>query len=259
MYGLLIIAALVAYWISIKQSAARKQKQFRLPADADEILNDRVSFYRRLSAEDQQVFRDRVRDFLAETTVRGVGTDIDDTDRLLVAAGAIIPIFSFPDWRYNNISEVLIYADAFTKDFRATGDNRNVAGMVGDGAMNRQMILSRKALQSAFRHNEGDNTVIHEFVHLLDKADGSVDGVPEYLLSQPAVIPWVRMMEDNILEIRGRNPNKIDPYAGLNEAEFFAVISEYFFERPDKLQEDAPELYAMLESMFRPDKTNGRK
>ena len=101
--------------------------------------------------------------------------------------------------------------------------------------------------------------MIHEFVHLLDKADGSVDGVPEYLLSQPAVIPWVRMMEDNILEIRGHNPNKIDPYAGLNEAEFFAVISEYFFERPDKLKDNDPELYAMLESMFRPDKTKGRK
>jgi Mlc titration factor MtfA (ptsG expression regulator) len=124
-----------------------------------------------------------------------------------------------------------------------------VLGMVGNGPMNGQMILSQPALREGFMHEEGRNTGIHEFVHLIDKADGSVDGIPEYLLDRPYIIPWVTEMRREIGNMRLHDTD-INPYGATNDAEFFAVVAEYFFERPEALQEHHPALFAMLSKMF---------
>jgi Mlc titration factor MtfA (ptsG expression regulator) len=94
-----------------------------------------------------------------------------------------------------------------------------------------------------------NNTAIHEFVHLLDKTDGATDGVPEILLQHQYVLPWVEMIRRNIDSIL-KNKSDINPYAATNQAEFFAVVSEYFFERPDLLQSKHPDLYTMLSGIF---------
>jgi Mlc titration factor MtfA (ptsG expression regulator) len=172
---------------------------------------------------------------------------------VLVAAGAIIPIFAFPNWRYNNISEVLLYKGTFNKEYNTDGAGRDVLGMVGDGAMRREMILSQPSLRASFRnHKDGHNTAIHEFAHLIDKADGETDGVPEYLLAQPFILPWVTRMHETIKQMRSSNHSDINIYGATNDAEFFAVVSEYFFERPTELKAHHPELYGMLEEMFSP-------
>ena len=100
-------------------------------------------------------------------------------------------------------------------------------------------------------HNAGtSNTAIHEFIHLIDKTDGEVDGIPEVLLQHQYTLPWVNMMRENMQKMMKGESEDIDLYAVTNQGEFFAVVSEYFFNRPDKLQEKHPELYAMLERMF---------
>ena len=122
--------------------------------------------------------------------------------------------------------------------------------MVGTGYMNGVMILSRKALRDGFSNtSDKRNTAIHEFVHLIDKMDGYIDGVPEILLKQSYCIPWVNLIREKIEEMRLRKGD-INPYGATNEAEFFAVVSEYFFERPKLLKSKHPELYALLEKMF---------
>jgi Mlc titration factor MtfA (ptsG expression regulator) len=85
---------------------------------------------------------------------------------------------------------------------------------------------------------------------LVDKTDGAVDGVPEFLLSKQFVVPWLDLMQRNIKEIM-KNRSDIDPYGATNQAEFFAVVSEYFFERPDLLQEKHPDLYNLLTVIFK--------
>ena len=108
-------------------------------------------------------------------------------------------------------------------------------------------------MRNGFR-NETDkkNTAIHEFVHLIDKSDGVIDGVPELLLSKQYAIPWIDLIKQEIDKIyEGRSD--INPYGATNKSEFFAVISEYFFERPQLLQSKHPELYEMLEMIFRID------
>ena len=257
--GLIVFFIVSFIGIVITRSQQKKKKkieQYKLPPNAGEILSANVAFYNKLDEEGKRAFEERVRDFLARTAITGVaGVVITDLDKLLVAAAAIIPIFSFPDWRYNNIGEVLLYKDAFNTEYRQEGNERNIIGMVGNGAMQGQMILSQPALRRSFQNPEdGHNTAIHEFAHLLDKADGATDGIPEYLLSQSYIVPWVKHMRDTIAKMRESGHSDIDLYGATNDAEFFAVVSEYFFEKPEKLQEHHPELYTLLEQMFNPAK-----
>ena len=240
------IVLLVIYLIAVYR---RKRGAQGLPRGASAYLNSHVIFYKNLSVNDKRLFLQRVKAFLSRTAVTGVGIEITDGDRLLVAAGAIIPLFRFPEWEYRNIDEVLLYPDTFDADKQFTGKDRNILGMVGNGGMNGQMILSLPALRAGFARHDAHNTAIHEFAHLIDMADGGTDGVPEYLFQHGTATPWIQEMHRQIARIRN-GATDINPYGATNEAEFFAVISEYFFERPEQLQEKHPELYGLLNEMY---------
>src|ERR1700748_787409 len=150
---LVIIILFVAALIYGRYKKETQQKKGALiPADEmDTDLSEHVSFYQKLDQAEKDLFRKRVQHFLNTTTITPVGNFVlTALDRLYVASSAIIPIFHFKDWAYNNLDEVLIYQDMFTKDFSEEDAGRNVMGMVGDGAMNRMMILSLPALREGF-------------------------------------------------------------------------------------------------------------
>ncbi len=227
-----------------------------LPVHLKKILEDQVPFYQQLNEDKQKEFVERAAKFLATTKISGVKTIVEDIDRVLIAASAIIPIFNFPGWEYRNLHEVLLYPDSFDHEFEQQGEGRNILGMVGTGALNHVMILSQFELRQAFTNTTGkNNTAIHEFVHLVDKSDGEIDGLPEVLLDKKYIRPWLQLMRQKIQEIYDDNSD-INPYGATNEAEFFAVVSEYFFERPDLLKENHPELYALLLKIFDPVKNS---
>ncbi|NOX85161.1 MAG: zinc-dependent peptidase [Chlorobi bacterium] len=222
------------------------------PRNWRKILQQRVLFYRNLPDERKKDFEERVKRFLAEKSVHGVDTVINDTDKLLVAASAIIPVFNFPYFRYPNVREVLIYPGSFDEKFRTDNqsEQRNILGMVGDGFMNGVVVLSKPDLEAAFdgmRHRK--NVGIHEFVHLIDKADGAVDGVPEVLFNHSYTLPWLKEIRREMRKIRDGHSD-INPYALTNDAEFLAVVSEYFFDNPEKLKHRHAELYRYLTEIF---------
>ncbi len=184
-------------------------------------------------------------------TIEGVGLEITDLDRVLVASSAVIPVFALGDWEYPNLTNVILYPDTFDKEYQFEGDKRNIMGMVGTGYMNGQMLLSRSALHKGFSSASGaQNTAIHEFVHLVDKTDGATDGVPEHLMQHAYAEPWLKLMHQEMRRIR-EGKSDIDPYALTNEAEFFAVAAEYFFEKPGRFEQRHPELYLQLSQIFR--------
>jgi Mlc titration factor MtfA (ptsG expression regulator) len=214
------------------------------------ILNQEVNFYERLSAERKKDFEERVMKFLPVVRITGVNTTVEDLDRVLIAASAIIPIFGFPHWEYPNLKEVLLYPGGFDHTFRQEGENRDILGMVGSGTYRNVMVLSQPALRASFANKSGKSNVgIHEFVHLVDSLDGSYDGLPETLLDRKYTLPWLQLMREEMKKIES-NESDINPYALTNEAEFYAVVSEYFFSRPDLLKEKHPELYGYLEKIF---------
>lgn len=223
------------------------------PIDWRIILNRDVSFYNSLSAEEKNRFEYKVQEFLLNCRITGIETRVDNTDKVLVASSAVIPIFEFGDWKYSNIHEVLLYPSMFNAKFDTKGPEREILGMVGSGYMEGKMILSQQALRLGFK-NESDkkNTAIHEFVHLIDKSDGSIDGIPSLLLDKQYSIPWIDLINKKIDEIY-EGESDINPYGGTNRAEFFSVVSEYFFERPKLLEKNHPDLYNLLEKVFKQD------
>ena len=221
-----------------------------LPADYRRLLTENVNFYNRLSENEKLNFEARVQHFLSTTRITGIKTTVEDIDKILIGASAIIPIYAFPNWEYINLREVLLYPETFGENFETEGGDRVVMGMVGNGPMQQVMILSKHALRQGFSNKtDKANTAIHEFVHLVDKSDGDVDGVPEVLMQHQYVLPWLDLVHKSIKDIM-KSESDINPYGATNQAEFLAVAAEYFFERPDLLKRKHPELYSMLEKMF---------
>ncbi|MGY4385930.1 Mlc titration factor MtfA (ptsG expression regulator) [Pedobacter sp. UYP24] len=247
--AILIVVIAASYFIFRKKKPVIQYK----PIQLKQLLSIHIEFYNRLSPAKQDLFEQKIEQFLSYVSLEGVGFEVNDTDRIMVAASAVIPIFGFEGWTYRNITNVLLYPDTFDHEFQFEGEGRNIEGMVGSGYMNGQMILSRSALQKGFSKNAGkENTAIHEFVHLVDGADGATDGIPEGFLKHKYTAPWVKMMHQEINRIE-KGHSDINPYAITNQAEFFAVTSEYFFEKPEQFQNSHPELYTMLSRAFAQD------
>ena len=249
-----LIAGLVYYGMTRKVRRRRRILARPFPAEWEAVLQREVVFFRALPPGDQARFRRELQVFLGEKRITGIKLELDTTTLVLTGASAIIPIFGFPEWEWDQISEVLVYPDRFDREFAfESGDQRHTLGMVGTGALNRLMILSKPDLLAGFR-NAGDkrNVGVHEFAHLVDKSDGSVDGLPAVGLERDAIGPWIDLVRRKMEEMR-RGDSDINPYGLTNEAEFFAVATEYFFERPGVMERKHPELYAMLCRIFQQD------
>ncbi len=224
------------------------------PPEWEAVLQREVVFFRVLDPAAQQRFRRQLQVFLGEKQITGIQVQVDTTTRVLAATSAIIPIFGFPDWEWDQIDEVLVYPTRFDGEFQF-GDKKghNILGMVGTGSLNRLMILSKPDLINGFRNaTDKRNVGVHEFAHLVDKSDGVIDGVPGVGLDRQAIGPWIDLVRRKMAEIEAGSSD-INRYALTNEAEFFAVMSEYFFERPGVLQRKHPELYSALERVFNQD------
>ncbi|SEI71763.1 hypothetical protein SAMN04487995_1852 [Dyadobacter koreensis] len=217
-----------------------------------EILRMHSVFYQSLDAKKQALFEKRVQLFLFGKRVEGIDTEVDDLVRVLVAASAIIPTFAFPAFDYPELHEVLVYPASFSQKFEIGEDQQseNIEGMVGNRYMNHSLLLSKPALLNGFNGRKGDNNVgIHEFVHLLDREDGEADGMPERLADHAYVLPWLHLIKKEMQEIKS-GESDINPYAITNNAEFLAVVSEYFFNNPEEFEKKHPELYTLLSKFY---------
>ncbi len=220
------------------------------PAKWRQVLNGKVAYYNALDEQEKGRFEKLVQIFLDEIKITGIGTDVDDTVRVLVGASAVIPIFGFPWWEYRALDEVLIYPRAF-KGGEGPDEGEYTTGLVAHRETS-LMVFSKPHLLSGFANaSDGRNVGIHEFAHLVDLADGEADGLPPGVNAE-VLKPWVRWVAKE-LEDQHRSKTSVNPYAYTNRAEYFAVLTEYMFERPGALERKNPELYGMLQAMFRQD------
>lgn len=228
----------------------RRKPDRDFPHQWRKILGEKIAFYQRLSPEDKGRFEYKVHMFLLNVRVIGVQTEITDTDRMLVASSAVIPIFGFPEWHYVNLHEVHIHPDRFP----IPGTDKYARGLIGWGSMDGLMKLSRKALfEGFFDQNDQKNVAIHEFIHIIDKQDGEVDGVLDSIMDEVDIMPWLQLMHQKTEQIK-QGRSDIRDYGAVNRGEFFAVVSEYFFESPEQMKIEHPALYTALDSIFNPKK-----
>ena len=220
---ILFVLALIILIILFVFRISRTSRSSHLPENYRELLTHYVKFYRHLDDEGKEKFEKRVDHFLSAVKITGVNAIAEDIDKLLIGAGAIIPVYGIPDWQYINLHEVLLYPGAFNHDFDQGGSDRNIAGMVGTGALQNVMIITKWQLRQGFINgNDAHNTAIHEFAHLIDKMDGTMDGVPEIILERKYVQQWKQLMEATITQMKIYGSD-IDMYGATNTIEFFAV------------------------------------
>lgn len=248
LFGVAIAVFLGYYKLTYGNQSYKREPKRDFPRQWRSLLEEHIEFYNRLSHAKKTEFEKRVHVFLLNVQIVGVDTDVTHLDRILVASGAVIPIFGFSNWNYINLHEVQIYPDKFSVPGLADMAN----GLVGWGAMEGKMMLSRKALQHGFYdQNDQKNVAIHEFIHVLDKQDGKMDGVLDKVMNEIDIKPWLHIINLKMNEISKGN-SSIRNYGDTNKAEFLAVVSEFFFENPEKLKSQHPILYMALDDFFNP-------
>ncbi|AKD04176.1 zinc-dependent peptidase [Pontibacter korlensis] len=239
-------------WATRQKRLRKKVLLADFPAEWRKILQDRVGFYHTLKAdEDKQRFEKMLQLFLSEKRITGIDVEIDDLTKVLVASSAIIPIFGFRDWEYRNLGEVLVFPGSIQKYKNEKSEAvSEVLGRVNPFQNDHYVTLSKPALERGFNDMaDRKNVGIHEFAHILDQADGEIDGTPAAYLPDELVQPWQELMYRKIQKIQ-KGQSDIDSYGATSEAEFFAVVTEYFFEKPDQLAEKHPKLYELLTKVF---------
>ena len=231
------------------------------PAAWREILRHRVPLARELPAAQQMRLKKHIQALLAEVPFIGcAGLEVSDEMRVTIAAQAAFLLLG-RGGSFGNLREVLIYPGHFVVPRSEAGfggvvhESRDV--LAGQSWQLGQVIVAWDAVQDgAADPHDGANVVMHEFAHQLDQATGAANGAP-YVGRGAVQQAWSRVMNQEFDALLGRlaraEPSLIDPYAATSPAEFFAVTTELFFERPDALAAERPALYEQLKRCYRLD------
>ncbi|NWG88020.1 MAG: zinc-dependent peptidase [Hydrogenophilaceae bacterium] len=213
-----------------------------------------------LSAEERDRLVALAQRLVADKTFSGAaGMPVDGVMAATIAAQAVLPILHLGyDW-YAGWQEVIVYPGEFVPE-REEVDEAGVVHHVrrplsGEAWAGGPLVLSWGDVEQS-GHCEGYNVVIHEFAHKLDMSNGAVDGLPR-LASTAAIEAWAAAFspayEDFCRRVDAGEATELDPYASESPAEFFAVLSEYFFEWPEPLFTAYPAVYQQMQRFYRQD------
>jgi len=212
-----------------------------------EFLLDNYDHYDRLPPDLRRRFEDDVRVFMAETRVTGIEAAVTDELRLLVAASAVTLSVGWPDYEWDQLTEVLLYPNSFDRDYSFESPD-----LVGQAHGWGTIILSIPALRESFADpDDGYHVGIHEFAHLLELDQTRFDGIPPGL-SPEGSREWTRLMDREMERMR-KGKSVIDDYGAHEPAEFLAVAVEAFFESALELRLRHREVYDVLAGYFRQD------
>lgn len=258
-----LLAVLLIAWL-LSQPARIRRRRDRLrnqpfPDAWRQILRQRVPYFRGLPAELQLQLKKHIQVFLAEKDFIGCdGLIVTDEMRVTIAAQACLLILNRPTDYYPNLRQILIYPGAFVVDMQESDeagvmqDERRI--LSGESWSQSQVILSwEDVVAGADVADDGENVVIHEFAHQLDQEAGYANGAPE-LASRGHYARWSRVLGDEYERLRAQSdadqPSLLDDYGATDPAEFFAVVSEVFFEQPQLLDSEHPALYRELSRFY---------
>jgi Mlc titration factor MtfA (ptsG expression regulator) len=241
----------------------RRERILKRPPFDDHMWSavlGRYPFTRPLSPQERFRLRDQVILFLDEKTVVGArGLEVDHEMRLAIAAQACMLILNLDLDFYRGWSEVIVYPGEFVAEYSYIdhdGVEHHVEEpMTGESWLAGPVILS---WADAERRGEahGYNVVIHEFAHKLDMLNGDANGYPP-LHAGMSRDEWTRVFDaayrDFCKRVERGEETAVDPYAAEAPAEFFAVLSEAFFEIPGVVRAEHPEVYGQLASFYRQD------
>lgn len=237
----------------------RRQKLLAEPVSEGTLKwLDRIPWRHGMSASQQERHLHATRIFASEKTFEGCnGLEVTEEMKVLIAGLASSMVIAFDDFYFDNVETILLYPTGYrARVQQAVGGAimETDSERLGEAHYRGPVILSWQEIeldieQPGYAHN----LVVHEFAHQLDMMNGEANGVP--ILPKELQGRWQTEMAREFERLarkseRGRE-TFLDPYGATNPAEFFAVLSEYFFDVPHELSEEHPVLFDLLKGYYR--------
>jgi Mlc titration factor MtfA (ptsG expression regulator) len=265
-YALLVIFAgigLTAFGIYfiysyLKEKKLREVLSVPFPAKYEQILQ-KIPLYTKLNAAEQEQIQKSILIFINTKEFVGVNVDVTDEMKVVIAFHACILLLNAViESCYENLATVLIYSHTVIAKQASNNGGIFTKGdflLEGQSASDTVVIAWNDAKKDAY-HIHNDNVIIHEFAHELDFLDGSADGAPP--LPDAKYHEWAKVLSsefNKLSEVALKNRDwgeykLIGAYAATNEAEFFAVVTERYFENPEALKKHFPDLFKELDSFY---------
>lgn len=247
-------------WLKRRRRAAIRARP--LPPGWQAIIERNVPYVTRLPPEDRAEHAGLVQVFLAEKRFEGCGgMEITDEVRVTIAAQACVLLLHRETDVYPGLASILVYPSTY----RVPGGRRVAGGLIDEQPQARLgeswargivVLVWDSVLSGAADLRDGRNLVLHEFAHQLDQEDGAGDGAP-ILPARSMYAAWARVLgrefDRLVRDAEHEHRTLLDQYGATDPAEFFAVATETFFERPRQLRERHLELYEQLREFYRQD------
>jgi Mlc titration factor MtfA (ptsG expression regulator) len=263
-FALLLVLGLLGQprWLAYRRGRVGGQA---FPATWRKILRRRVPLVRKLPADLQLQLKKHMQVFIAEKTFIGcAGLRITDEMRVVIAAQACLLLLNRVTGYFGQVRQILVYPGAFVVQHTTT-DGAGVQqehrhALAGESWSQGQVILSwQDALEGAAVADDGRNVVIHEFAHQLDQENGAAHGAPPPAPGDThySAQRWSQVFHAAYAQLQDElhrgHDGLLSHYGAKDPAEFFAVVSEVFFEQAQALSKAYPALYRELSGYYKVD------
>lgn len=249
----------------LRKRKREKLMQADFPSAWEEIISSNVASFRMLNNTEQDHLKNLIKVFIAEKYWEGAGgLELSDEIRVTISAQACLLILNVPHNYYENVKTIIVYPSTVIPPPRKLGSFEVARAPVnieqpilGQAFLRGPVIIIWDAALRGSRHPElGHNVIYHEFAHKLDMLDGAADGTPP-LQDRKEYQEWANVCSREFQRLRNYTqrgmPSFLDAYGATNEAEFFAVATEQFFDKPNLLIKQSPDLYRVLQEYYRQD------
>ena len=237
---------------------ARILKRHAIPHDAFDTALAGLPILHGLNTTERTRLREAASLFIHGKTFSAAGdADVDDAIQLAIALQACLLTLNLGEDSYNGWNEIILYPDEFLRP-REEVDEAGVVHhsrdiLAGESWHGGPLVLSVSDVETSGQA-DGVNVVLHEFAHKLDMLNGHANGYPPLHRGMDAVA-WARdfraAYDDLSACVDAGRHTAIDPYATTDPAEFFAVLTEVFFETPQLLDSEYPAIYRHLQQFYR--------
>ena len=263
--AIVVGVSVLAFFYGKRKLRNRRLRQLAaapFPDEWEKILKKNVGLYKYLPDTLKEQLHTDIKIFVNEKRFEGLGgLEMTDEIRVTIAAEASMLLLNRQNRDYPGLSSILVYPSAYVaKQNTAVGGGAYIEGRsvrLGESWQHGSVVLAWDYVrQGAVNPEDGHNVVLHEFAHQLDQEDGISDGAP-ILENRSGYAAWARIlsMEYERLQssIEHHKKRVMDDYGATSPAEFFAVATETFFEKPRQLKKKSPDLYAELKDFYKVD------
>ena len=219
-------------------------------------LNRNVRLTWNLTDSQRHGLQNRIKIFVAEKHWEGCeGLVVTEEMKVTVAANACLMLLGVEDFYFDNVNTILMYPQVFSRRQDAGHSAGGVEHRSGEAWQGGPIVLSwRDVLHGGRNEDDGRNVTIHEFAHALDGLDGEMGGNIAFDSDEDAA-QWARVVDSEYTRLvdaaQTHRQTLLDHYGATNQAEFFAVATETFFERPAELEHEHAQLFSLLQKYYR--------